>query len=69
MGISIQRSHRKLIVVSAVIDLKLSGKVLKGIKGMGCIKTLMILAVAAFHFPVMPGCERTDQFVADPLLL
>ena len=68
-GFPSQRSHRELVVVSAVIDLELPGKVLEGIKGMRSIKTLIILAVAAFHCPVMPGCERTDQFVTDPMFL
>ena len=44
-------------------------EVLKGIKGMGGIKPLVILPVAAFHFPVMTGCERTDQFMTDSMLL
>ena len=36
---------------------------------MGGIKPFVILAVAAFRFPVMAGCERTDQFTTDPMLL
>lgn len=68
-GFPTQRSHREQIIVPTVIDLELPGKVLKGIKGMGGIKPLVILPVAAFHFPVMTGCERTDQFMTDSMLL
>ena len=68
-GFPTQRSHREQIIVPTVIDLGLPGKVLKGIKGMGGIKPLVILPVAAFHFPVMTGCERTDQFMTDSMLL
>ena len=68
-GFPTQRSHREQIIVPTVIDLELPGKVLKGIKGMGGIKPLVILPVAAFHFPVMTGCERTDQFMTDYMLL
>ena len=34
---------------------------------MGCVETLIILSVAAFHFPVMPWGKWTDDFVADPV--
>ena len=34
---------------------------------MGCIETLIILPVAAFHLPVMTGGKGTDEFVADPM--
>lgn len=36
-----------------VIDLELPRKILKGIEGMGSIKLLVILTVAAFHYPIM----------------
>ena len=67
-GFPAQRSHRELVIVPAVIDLELSGKVLKGIKSMRCIKAFIIFAMAAFYFSVMPGREWTDQFMADPVL-
>ena len=34
---------------------------------MGCIETLVILSVAAFHLPVMPWGKGADDFVADPV--
>ena len=55
-GFPAQRSHRKQVIVPAVIDLELSGKVLKGIKSMRSIKPFIIFwGGAAFHFPIMPG--------------
>ena len=63
-----QRSHRKQVIVPAVIDLELSRKVLKGIKSMRSIKPFIIFAMAALYFPIMPGRKWTDQFMADPLL-
>ena len=67
-GFPAQRSHRKLVIVSAIIDLELSGKVLKGIKSMRGIKPFVILTVVPFHFPVMPGGgKKTDELIADPV--
>lgn len=34
---------------------------------MRCIKTFIVLAVAAFYFAVVAWRERTDQFVPDPM--
>ncbi len=56
-------THRKVVVISAVIDLELCGEVFKGIKEMGCIKPFGIFPVVAFHFPVMPWHKRTDEFM------
>ena len=67
-GFPAQRSHRELVIVPAVIDLELSGKVLKGIKSMRSIKPFIIFAMAAFHFSIMPGRKWADQFMADPIL-
>ena len=67
-GFPAQRSHRELVIVPAVIDLELSGKVLKGIKSMISIKPFIIFAMAAFHFSIMPGRKWADQFMADPIL-
>ena len=67
-GFPAQRSHRKQVIVPAVIDLELLGKVLKGIKSMSGIKPFIIFAVAALYFPVMPGCKWTNQFMANPML-
>ena len=61
-----QRSHGKRIIISAVINLKLSGKIPEGIKGMRCMKPFVILAVAAFRFSMMPGSKRTDSFMPNP---
>lgn len=36
---------------------------------MGGIEPLVVLPVAAFHFPIVPWRKRTDQFVPDPQLL
>lgn len=67
-GFPAQRSHRELVIVLAIIDLELAGKVLKGIKSMSGIKPFIIFAVAALYFPVMPGCKWTNQFMANPML-
>ena len=67
-GFPAQRSHRELVIVPAVIDLELLGKVLKGIKSMRSIKPFIIFAMAALYFPIMPGRKWTDQFMADPML-
>ena len=58
-----------MIIISPVINLELPGKVLEGIKPVGSIEPFIILTVAAFHFAVMPGCKRPNQFVPDSLLL
>lgn len=31
------------------------------------IEVLIVLLVAAFHLPIMPGSKGTDDFVADPV--
>ena len=67
-GFPPQRPHRKQVIVPAIVDLELPGKVLKGIKRMGSVETFIIFAMAALYFSVMPGCERTDQFMPDPML-
>ena len=67
-GFPPQRPHGKLVIVFPIINLKLFRKVLKGIKRMGSVKPFIIFAMAAFHFPVMPGCKWTNQLVANPVL-
>ena len=67
-GFPAQRSHRKQVIVPAVIDLELPGKVLKGIKSMRSIKPFIIFAMAALHFSIMPGRKWADQFMADAML-
>ena len=34
---------------------------------MHCVKTLIILPVAAFHLPIMPQRKRPDDLVTDPV--
>lgn len=63
-----QRPHREIVIVPVVIDHKLSGKVLKGVEGMGGIETLIVLPVAAFHFPVVPWSKGPDQFMPIAML-
>ena len=60
-----QRSHRKAVVVPAIIKLELPAEVFERIKSMSGIKTFIILAVAAFHFSVMTWCKGSDQFMLD----
>ena len=33
------------------------------------IKALIVFTVTSFHFAIVPGCKRFDQFVPDPVLL
>lgn len=63
-----QRTHRKVVVIPAVIHLQLPAEILKGIEGVSSIETFIIFPVASFYFSIMPGGERTDQFVADSKL-
>ena len=63
-----QRTHGETVVVPPVVQLQLPAKILKGIKPVGGIEPLVVLTVAAFHFPVVPWRKRTDQLVPDPQL-
>ncbi len=60
-----QWSHRKVIIVTAAVFLKLLCKVLKGIETMCGIEPLIILPVATLYFPVVPGHVWPDQLVPD----
>ena len=62
-------ANRKVVIIPAIIHFQLFGKVLKRIKSMSCIKTLIILSVASFIFPVMSWCKRSYNFIANPMLL
>ena len=58
-----------MIIISPVIYFELGSKVLKGIKQMRGIESLVILPVAALYFPVMSGCVRADYFMPYPMFL
>ena len=60
-----QRAHGEMVIIPAVVCLKLFCKVLKRIKTVGGIKTLVVLPVAALHFAVMPWGVGTDKLVPD----
>ena len=63
-----QRSHRKVVVVPAIIKLELSAEVLKGIKAVSGIKTFIILTVASLYLAIMPRCKRANQLMSDSML-
>lgn len=58
-----------MIIIPPVIHFELGSKVLKRIEQMGGIESLVILPVAAFHFPIMSGCVRADYFMPYPMFL
>ena len=57
-----------MIIISSIIPLKLSGKVRKGVEGVGGIEALIIFSMAAFHFTVVSWRKGTDLFVANSVL-
>ena len=58
-----QRTHRKIIVIPAIIQFQLVAKVLKRIKPMSGIETFIVLTMTSFHFAVVSWSKRTDQLV------
>ena len=64
-----KRTHREAVVVSLVVQLQLMAEILKRIEPVSGIEPLVVLPVAALHFPVVPWRKRTDQLVPDPQLL
>ena len=60
--------HGKVVVIPAVINLELPGKVLEGIEGMGGIEPFIVFPVAALHLPVVPWGKGPDPLVSDPVL-
>ena len=63
-----QRSHRKAVVVPAIIKLKLPAEVLERIKSMSCIKTFIILTMASFYLTIMPWGKGADHFMLYAIL-
>ena len=62
-------THGKVVVIPAVIAFQLGVEVRKRIKRVCGIKALIVFTVTSFHFAIVPGCKRFDQFVPDPVLL
>ena len=62
-------THGKVVVIPAVIAFQLGAEVRKRIKRVCGIKALIVFTVTSFHFAIVPGCKRFDQFVPDPVLL
>ena len=62
-----QRPHGK-VVGAVVMDGKLLGEVLEGVKAVGRIETLLILPVATLHLAVVSWCVGTDELVPDTQL-
>ena len=58
-----QRTHRKVIIVPTVIQFQLIAEVLKRVKRMGGIETLVIFTVTAFNLTVMSGRKGLDQLM------
>ena len=59
-----ERSHRE-VVGELIVDGELTSEVIKGIKGVGVIKALLVLTVAAFDLAVVPGSIGTNELVSD----
>ena len=53
------------MVGAAVVDSELLGEVIQGIKGVGIVEALLILAVTALNLAVVPGSIGTDELVPD----
>ena len=62
-----QRPHGK-VVGAVVMDGKLLGEVLEGVKAVGRIETLLILPVATLHLAVVSWRVGTDEFMPDAQL-
>ena len=62
-----ERAHREEVVIPAVITPELGREVLKGIERVRGVKAFVVLAVAALDLAVVPGRERPDLLVADPV--
>ena len=50
---------------AAVVDSKLFGEVIQRVKVVAGVKPFLVLPVSTFHFTVVAGCIRTDEFVPD----
>ena len=53
------------VVGAVVVNGKLFGEVVQGIKAVAGIETFLVLAVAALHLAVVAGGVGTDELVAD----
>ena len=62
-----QRPHGK-VVGAVVMDGKLLGEVLEGVKAVGRIETLLILPVTTLHLAVVSGRIGANQLVPDTQL-
>lgn len=58
----VERSHGEVIILP-LSDSELFFEIVKRVEFMTCIEFLIILPMTAFHFPVVPGCVRPDQFM------
>ena len=63
-----QRSHRKAVVVPAIIKLELPAEVFERIKSMSGIKTFIIFAMASFYLTIMPRGKGADHFMLYAIL-
>ena len=61
--------HGEVVIFPAIIYQQLFGKVLKRVKTVRGIETLVILAMASLYFAVMSGSEGPDLLMPDPILL
>ena len=59
-----QRPHGK-VVGAVVMDGKLLGEVLEGVKAVGRIEAFLVFSVAALYFAIMPRGVRPDELVTD----
>ena len=58
-----------MVIFPAIIYQQMFGKVLKRVKTVRGIETLVILAMASLYFAVMSGSEGPDLLMPDPILL
>ena len=65
--VPVERSHGEVIILP-LSDSELLFEVLKRIELVASIEFLIILPMTAFHFPVVPGCERPDQLMLNAKL-
>ena len=64
----VERTHREIVISPFSYD-KLLFEVVERIKAVQSVKLFVVLAVAAFHFAVMPRSIRPYEFVADAQFL
>ena len=57
-------THRKVVVIS-LSDSELRCEISEGIELVGSVEFLIVFAVTALNFAVMPGRIRADEFVPD----